>query len=173
MKFPTMQKNKEDFKQPVFEDEGPPPMVRMDQNDLIIENRENSSLNEMGKKILPNLLIVVGSFFLFTQTALNFSNYVLKPHSTISQPLNSLFCLLGGLILLFLSLGKIKKKSDWLLYAIIPLMSILFSLIFNLVPKDWLMLNAFAYSLFLTYPLVLSIFYYLKRYFETSDGEIV
>lgn len=170
MNFPTMQKDKETFDGQFFEDEVSQPIVKMNQSDLRIESRENSSLTEMGKKIIPNLLIIIGAFFLYTQTVVNSSHYLLHPDQTMLHPFKSLFCLLGGLFVLFLSLGSIKKKGTWLLYAIIPLMGMLFTLIFNLVPKDLLMTDAFGYSIIFTYPLVLLVFYYLKRYFETSDN---
>ena len=170
MKFPTIQKEREDFNQQFFEEEILQPLVKADQTNLIEESQGKDSIKELGRKIFSNLLIIVGGYFLFVSSTLLFYQFVLKPQPFIYQPWNQLVFFIGGLILLFLSLGKIKKKSDWLQFALIPLMGIVFGFVFNLIPIDWRFPNAFGYSLILLYPLILFVFYYIKGYFESSDS---
>jgi hypothetical protein len=166
--FPTIQKEKEDFNQQFFEEEILQPLVETNQTNLMADSQENGYLKEVGRKIFPNLLIIVGGYFLFVTSAVLFYNFVLNPPSGITNPWRQLIYLIGGFFLLFLNLGKIKKKSNWLQYALIPLMGIVFGILFNLVPIDWRIPNAFGYSLMLIYPLALFVFYYIKGYFESS-----
>jgi hypothetical protein len=171
MNFPTIQKDKEDFNQQFFEDGISQPLVKTDQNNLRVDSQENSQVAELGKKKFSNLFIIVGGWFLFSSSTLLLYQFVLKPPQFIFHFWNYLVFFIGGLILLFISLGKIKKKSDLLLYALIPLLGVVFgTLYFYLVPLEWRITDAFGYSQILSYLVVLFVFYRIKGYFEASDN---
>ena len=172
MSLPTMEKEKEDFYRRFFETGEPlPPLARMETTGLILESQENSSLKEFGRKIILNSFIIAGGFLLHGSTALLFYNFVLKPHSTLPQPWQQLILFFGGLILLFLETGKVKKKSDLIPYGVFPLMGITCSMFFNFWLKDLPLAEPFFLSGIISFLLALAGFYYAKKYFAPSDDE--
>jgi cell division protein FtsW (lipid II flippase) len=149
MNYSTTYEDKEEFEQEFLDDKTSQSIAKSNQNNSITVNQEKNYLKETGPKIIPNLLICVGVFFSLISSS-TLSNFLMNKDnfSPLFQWWSQVIYLIGGLIVLFLSLGRRKEKSNWLLYAFTPLIGILFSISFNLLPKEWLFLNAWAYSIF-------------------------
>lgn len=172
MNLPTMQKDKEDFYQQFFEEEVSQPLLKKNPTTIIAESQENSFIKKYGKKIISNLLIFGGGWLLFASSSVFFYFIVITSPRITPPLLKPLIAFIIGAVLLFLGVGKIKKKTDWLIYSIIPLMSLLFSFLITFTPISWRGNNGFLNLHFLFFLLVLFVFYYVKDYFETSDNQL-
>jgi hypothetical protein len=172
MNLPTLQKDKEDFYQQFFEEEVSQPLLKKNPTAMIGESQENSFIKKYGKTIISNLLIFGGGWLLFASSSVFFYFFVASPSKFSPPLLKPLIAFIIGLTLLFLGVGKVKNKTDWLIYSIIPLMSLIFSFLITLVPVDWRGNNAFFNLHFLFFLLVLFVFYYVKDYFETSYNQL-
>jgi predicted neutral ceramidase superfamily lipid hydrolase len=164
-----MQKDKEDYYQQVFEEEVSQPLFRKNPTAMIAESQENSFIKKYGKRILSNLLIAGGGWLLFASSTIFFYFFVVSA-PTIKPPLlKPVIAFIIGLTFLFLGVGKVKKKTDWLIYSTIPLMSLIFSFLITLVPVGWRGNNSFLNLNLLFFLLILFVFYYVKDHFEKSE----
>ncbi len=166
MNLPTIEKDKEDFYQQFFEDEISQPLVKISPTDLTRESQESGFIKKFGKRIVSNLLILVGGWLAFSSISMFF--YMVTAHPQISG-LKMLFSLVIGLPLLFLGVGKIKKKSDWLLFAIFPLMGFISSFFLIFSPINLWREGNFVAVLFFAFLIALIIFYYIKDLKHPND----
>lgn len=159
MNLPTMEKDTEDYYQQFFENELSQPLVKTNPTELIAESQESGFIKKFGKRIVSNLLILIGGWLAFSSISMFF--YMAMAHPQVSG-LKMLLSLFIGLPLLFLGVGKVKKNSDWLLYAIFPLMGFISSFFLIFPPFNlWHDGNFFA-VLFFAFLIALIIFYYIK-----------
>jgi hypothetical protein len=166
MNLPIVEKDKEDFYR-FYENEISYPIATTTSTD-IVESRVADSLSKIGKKIFSNLLIIAGGWFLFVSSALLSYNFLFQAAPTMAKPERQVVYFVGGLILLFLSIGKIKRKNGLLLYAIIPLIGFALSFLYNLIPTDRLAGDTFANLLMLSFLPVLFVFYYIQSFLNRS-----
>jgi hypothetical protein len=172
MNLPTMQKDKEDSYQQFFEKEVSQPLLKKNPTAMIAESQEDSLVKKYGKRIISNLLIFGGGWLLFASSSVFFYFFIITSPRISPPLLKPLIAFIIGSVLLFLGVGKIKKKTDWLIYSIIPLMSLLFSFLIKFAPTSWSGNSDFLGLNFLFFLLVLFVFYYVKDYFETSDKQL-
>jgi hypothetical protein len=168
MNLPTMQKDKGDFYQQFFEEEVSQPLVKKNPTAMIAESQENNFIKKYGKRIVSNLLIWGGGWMLFSSSSMFVH---LTNRLPIENPLLKILpYLFIGFALLFFGIGKIKKKSGWLLFTIFPLMGCLFGFLLRLETVNWWRDGNFLSGLLFSFFAALLMFYYIRDYFGTSDS---
>jgi hypothetical protein len=169
MNLPTMEKDKEDFYQQFFEAEISQPLAKQNSSNVDVENEESSFIKKFGKRIVSNLLILVGGWMIFSSISGFFYWPANHPLGGLKMLLSNIVTIVIGLLLLFLGVGKIRKKSDWLLYAIFPLMGYISSLLLRFLPINLWHEGNFFSVLLSSFLLALFIFYYIKDWKQPSN----
>ncbi len=168
MDLPTLQKEKKDFNQQFFDDEISQPLVKRNPLDMIAESQEVSFIKKYSGNIVSSLLMWGGGWMLFSSLSMFIYLSDVLP---VGSSLLKLLPYLGiGLALLYFGVGEIKKKSDWLLFTIFPLMGCLFGILLKLKPVNLWQDGNFFSGLFVLFFVALLIFYYIKDNFQTSDN---
>lgn len=170
MSFFEDQKKKSNQVFPGFEVQKP--LIKIKNTELEIKNiEENKELKVKNyfQKVLSNSLIFIGVYLIYASSLTIFHVYI----ANLAHISNSFFVILIfaiGLILTFLGVKPTKEKKYLLSFFIVPLLSVIFGILFASMPSNWHGKLFGELSIFF-FPIILFIFYYVKENFPHFNFE--